>query len=176
MFFGHSNSYLVVFHCGFSSHSCWLCHIACWILVPRPGNKAESTDTQTYRCKSGTIRKAEHQRVDTFKLRCWRRLMRVPWTARRSNQSIPKEINLEYSLKDWGWSSNILATCCKELTIGKNPDAGKDWRQKEKGMTEDELVGWHHWVNGHELSKVPGDGEGHAGVHGVTNSWTWLSN
>ena len=52
-----------------------------------------------YRGKSGTIKKAEHQRIDTFKLRCWRRLLRVPWTARRSNQSILKEINPEYSLE-----------------------------------------------------------------------------
>ena len=51
------------------------------------------------RCESWTIKKAEHQRIDAFKLRCWRRLLRVPWTAKRSNQSILKEINPEYSLK-----------------------------------------------------------------------------
>ena len=65
---------------------------------------------------------------------CWRRHLRVPWTARRSNQSILKEINPEYSWKDWCWSlsSSTLATLCKEPTHWKNPDAGKDWGQKEK--------------------------------------------
>ena len=73
----------------------------------------------TYRYKSWTIKKAEHQRIDAFKLWCWRRLLRVPSTARRSNQSILKEINPEYSLEDWywSWSSNTLATWCKELTL-----------------------------------------------------------
>ena len=52
-----------------------------------------------YRCESWTIKKAEHQRIETFELWCWRRLLRVPWTARRSNQSILKKINLEYSLE-----------------------------------------------------------------------------
>ena len=52
-----------------------------------------------YRCESWTIKKAEHQRIDAFELWCWRRLLRVPWTARRSNQSILKEINVEYSLE-----------------------------------------------------------------------------
>ena len=61
--------------------------------------------------------------------RCWRRHLRVLWTARRSNQSILKEINPEYSWKDWcwSWSSSTLATLCKEPTHWKNPDAGKDW-------------------------------------------------
>ena len=54
----------------------------------------------TYRCKSWTEKKAEHGRTDAFELWCWKRLLRVPWTARRPNQSIPKEINLEYSLKE----------------------------------------------------------------------------
>ena len=66
--------------------------------------------------------------------------------------------------KDWWWSwgSNILATWCEELTHWKRPDldAGKDWRQEEKGTTEDEMVGWHHWLNGHELEKTPGVGDG----------------
>ena len=67
-------------------------------------------------------------------------------------------------LKDWCWagSSNTLATWCKELIhyIRKDPDAGKDWGWKEKGMTEDEMVGWHHRLNGHEFKQAPGDGEG----------------
>jgi len=71
-----------------------------------------------YECESWTIKKAKHGRIDAFKFWCWRRLLRVPWTARRSNQSVLKEINAEYSLKDWccSWSSNTLATWCEELT------------------------------------------------------------
>ena len=71
------------------------------------------------------------------------RLLRVPWIARRSNQSILKEISPEY-WKDWCWSwnSNPLATWCEELTHWKDPDAGKDRRQEEKGTTEDEMVGY----------------------------------
>ena len=63
-----------------------------------------------------TIKKAEHQRTDAFELWCWRRLLRVPWTAQRSNQSVLKEINLNIHWKDWCWGSNTLATWCEELT------------------------------------------------------------
>ena len=106
-----------------------------------------------YGCESWTIKKAECRSIDAFELWCWRRLLRIPWTARRSNQSILKEISPEYSWKDWCWSwnSNTLATWCEELTHLKKPDAGKDWRWEEKGMTEDEMVGWHHRLNGHEF-------------------------
>ena len=73
-----------------------------------------------YGCESWTINKAEHQRIDAFKLWCWRRLLRVLWTARRSNQSILKEISPGCSLDwCWSWNSNTLATCCKELTHWK---------------------------------------------------------
>ena len=103
-----------------------------------------------YGCESWTIKKAEGQRIDAFKLWCWWRLFRVPWTASRSNQSILKETITEYSWKDWCWSwnSNTLATWCEELTHLKRPDAGKDWGQEEKQMTEDEMVEWHHQLNG----------------------------
>ena len=92
---------------------------------------------------SWTIKKAECRRIDAFELWCWRRLLRVPWSARRSNQSILKEISLGVHWKDWCWSwnSNAFATSCEELTYGKDPDAGKDWGQEEKGTTEDEMVG-----------------------------------
>ena len=74
-----------------------------------------------YGCESWTINQAESQRTDAFELWCWRRLLRVPWTARRSNQSILKEISLSVNWKDWCWSwnSNALATWCKELTYFK---------------------------------------------------------
>ena len=106
-----------------------------------------------YECESWTIKKAEHWRTDAFQLWCWRRFLRVPWTAKRSNQSILKEISPGYSLEDWWWSwnSNTLVTWCEELTHLKRSDAGKDWGQEEKGMTEDEMVGWHHQQVGHEF-------------------------
>ena len=90
-----------------------------------------------YRCESWTIKKAECWRIDAFELWCWRRLLRVPWTARTSNQSILKEISPEYPLEGWceSWSSNTLAPNEKNWLIGINPDAGKDWRQE--GTTED---------------------------------------
>ena len=87
-------------------------------------------------CESRTIRKADHIRIYAFELWCWRRILRVPWTARRSNQSI-----------------------LKEISPGKDPDAVKDWRQEEMGMTEGKIVGWHHWFDGHEFEQAPGDGE-----------------
>ena len=80
-----------------------------------------------YVCESWTIKKAEHGRIDAFELWCWRRLLRVPWTARRSTQSILKEISPACS------------------------DAGRDWGQEEKGMTEDEMARWHHRLDGHEF-------------------------
>ena len=112
-----------------------------------------------YGCESWTIKKAERWRIDCFERWCWRRLLSVPWTSRRWNQSVLKEINSECWLKDWCWSSITLATWCEEL-IGKDADAGKDWKQKKKGATEDEMVGWHHRLNGHELGQPPGDSEG----------------
>ena len=72
--------------------------------------------------------------------------MRVPWTARRSNQSILKEINHGISLEGMMLKLKLrsLATSCEELTSGKDSDAGRDWGQEEKGTTEDEMAGWHH--------------------------------
>ena len=155
-----------------------------------------------YGCESWTIKKAEHQRIDASELWCWRRLLRVPWTVRRSNQSILKEISPGYSLEglmlklkllyfghlmrrvdslektltgiflNWcnspcntsvlgeqklngGWS--IVQDLClineaaKSWLIGKDPNAGRDWEQKEKGTTEDEMAGWHHRLDGHEF-------------------------
>ena len=187
----------------------------------------------TYGCESWTTKKAECQRIDAFELWCCRRLLRVPWTARRCNQSVLKKISPEYSLEGlmlklklqyfdnkvkasqsydfsssrvWMWELNYKESwvtknwCfwtvvlektleslldCKEIQpdhsegdqpwdffvrtnvevetpilwppdaknsfIWKDPDAGKDWRQEEKGTTEDEMVGWHHWRDGHEF-------------------------
>ena len=90
------------------------------------------------------VEKAENQRTDALELWCWRRLLRVPWTARRSNQSILKEINPEYSLE-----GRVLKLQCighlmrRANSLEKTLMLGKI-RQEEKGMTEDEIVGWHH--------------------------------
>ena len=115
----------------------------------------------TYGCKNWTIKKAESQRIDALELWCWKILLRFPWTARRLNQSILKEISPEYSLEELMLKLQILwPSDAKSRLIGKDPDAGKEWRQEEKGMTEDEMVGWHHWLNKHEFEQAPGDSEG----------------
>ena len=96
-----------------------------------------------YACESWTIKKVEHRKTDAFDLWCWRRFSRVSLTARRSNQSILKEINPEYSLEglSWSWSSNTYGTWCKGLTHLKRPWCWEKWGQ-EKGMTEDVMDGW----------------------------------
>ena len=100
-----------------------------------------------YRCENQTIKKAEHQRIDVFKLWCCRRLLKVPWTARRSNQSILQEINPEYSLEGlmlklklqyFGHLMQTADSLEKTLMLGKTEG------RKKKGVTEDEMVGWHH--------------------------------
>ena len=106
---------------------------------------------------------------------------RVPWTSRRSNQSVLRKSTLNTRWKDWcwSWSSNTLAPDTKRQLIGKDPDAGKDWGQEEKGVTEDETVGWHHWLNGREFMQTQGDSEGQGTLVGcsswVSKSQIWLS-
>ena len=80
-------------------------------------------------------------------------------TARRSNQSILKDINPEYSFEELmlKLKSQYFGHWCEERLFGKDPDERKDWRQEEKGVTEDEMVGWHHWLNGHEFEQTPED-------------------
>jgi len=116
----------------------------------------------TYECESWTVRKAERRRIDAFEL-CVGGLLRVPWAARRSNQLILKEISPEYSLEGLMLKLKLQYfghLIVKSWLIGKDPDAGKDWRQEEKGMTEDEMVGWHHWLDEHEFDQAPGVGDG----------------
>ena len=97
-----------------------------------------------YWCESWTIKKAEYRRIDAFKLGCWRRLLRVPWTARRSNQSILKRPVLGVHWKDWcwGWNSNILATSCEGLTHWKRPWY---WEGLGEGREGDNR-GWDGWM------------------------------
>ena len=101
--------------------------------------------------------------MNVFELWCWWRLFRVPWTAKRSNQSMLKEINPEYSLEIVILKLKLqyfVHLMQKIRLIGKDPDAGKDWGQEEKGLTEEEMVEWHHWFNGHEFEETPGGCEG----------------
>ena len=109
-----------------------------------------------YGCESWTVKKAEHQKIDAFELWCWRRLLRVPWTARRSNQSILKVISLGCSLDGLMLKLKLWPSHAKSWLIEKDPDAGRDWGQEEKGMTEDEMAGLYHGLDGPEF----GDGQG----------------
>ena len=131
-----------------------------------------------YGCESWTIKKAERWRINAFELYSWRRLLRVPWTARRSSQSILKEISPEYSLEGLMAEAEtpiLWPPDGKNWLIGKDPDAGKDWRQ-EKGTTEDEMVGWHHGLDGHEFEQALGVGDGQGSL-ACCGPWsqTWLS-
>ena len=114
-----------------------------------------------YGCESWTIRKTECWRIDAFELWCWKRLLRVPWTARRSNQSILKEISPEYSLERLMLNLKLQYfghMWCRTDSLEKTLMlAGKDWRQNEKGITEDEMVRWHHELTGHESEQAPGE-------------------
>ena len=126
-----------------------------------------------YGCESWTIRKAEHQRIDAFELWCWRRLSRVPWTARRSNQSILKEISPGCSLE--GLMLKLKLQYVSHLmwradSFEKTLMLEKDWRQEEKGMTEDEMARWHHQLDGHKIGWTLGVGDGQGGL-AYCDSW-----
>ena len=122
--------------------------------------------------RSWTVKKAEHRRIDAFELWCWKRLLRVPWTARRSNQAILKEISWVFiGRTDVEAETPILwPPHVKSWLIGKDSDAGRDWRQEEKGTTEDEMSGWHYWLDGHEFEWSPGVGDGQGSL-ACCDSW-----
>ena len=113
--------------------------------------KAVAFPVVMYGCESCIIKEAEHQRIDAFELWCWRRLLRVPWTARSSNQFILKGISPEYSVEAEAETPILWPPDGKCWITGKDPDAGKDRGQEEKGTTEDEMVGWNRRLNGHEF-------------------------
>jgi len=106
-----------------------------------------------YGCESWAVKKAERWRIDAFELWCWRRLFRVHWTARRSNQSILKEVSPGCSLERLMLKLKLqyFGYLMWRIDSGKDPDSGRDWGQEEKGMTEDEVAGWHHQLNGYEF-------------------------
>ena len=139
-----------------------------------------------YGCESWTIKKAECQRIDAFELWCWRKLLRVPWTARRSNQSILKEVSPEYSLEGLMLKLKLHPILwppdTKNWLITKDADVGLDWRQEEKGTAEDEMVGWYHQLDGHEFEQAPGVGDGQGSLaccspwgHKKLNTTAWLN-
>ena len=115
-----------------------------------------------YQGENWTIKKAERWRIDSFKLWCWRRLLSVPWTARWSNQSILKEISPEYSLEGLmlKLKLNTLTTLCEKLTYWKRSWCWERLKQEEKGMAEDDMVGWHHCCEVHEFEQASGVGDG----------------
>ena len=136
-----------------------------------------------YGYESWTIKKTEHWRIDAFELWYWRRLLRVLWISRGSNQSILKQISPEYSLEGLVLKLKLqyLGHLMRRTDSLEHSDAGQDWRQEEKRMTEDEMAGWHHELNGHEFEQALGVGSWtgtpwHAAVHGVTKNWTQLNN
>ena len=112
------------------------------------------------------------KRIDAFELWCWRRLLRVPWTARRSNQSILKEINPGIFLEGMMLKLKLqyFGHLMRRVDSGKNFDAGRDWGQKKKGSAEDEMAGWHHWLDEHEAEWTPGVGDGQGGLT-CCDSW-----
>ena len=111
-----------------------------------------------YGCESWTIKKAELRRIYAFELWCWRRLLRVRSTSKRSNQSIIGRTDFEAA------TPTVWPPDMKSWLIWKDPDGGKDWGQEEKGTTEDGMVGWHHQVNGHGFGWTPGVGDGWGGL------------
>ena len=116
-----------------------------------------------YGCESWTIKKAEWQRIAAFELWCWRRPLRVPWTTRRSNQSILKEISPQYSLKGLMLKPEtpiLWPPDAKNWLIVKRPWCWERLQAGGEGMTEDEMVGWHHRLNGHESEQALGVGDG----------------
>ena len=126
-----------------------------------------------YGCESWSVKRAECRRTDAFELWCWRRLLRAPWTARRSNQSILKEISpgcslegmiLKLKLQYFGYLMRRVHSLEKPLMLG---GIG---RQEEKGTTEDEMAGWHHRLDGPEFERTLGVGDGQGGLV-CCNSW-----
>ena len=132
--------------------------------------KAIVSPVVMYGWESWTLKKANQWRIDAFELWCWRRLLKVPWTAGRSNQSI---------LKSWVFTGRtdveaempiLWPPDAESWLIWKDSDARNDWGQEEKGTTENEMLGWHHWLNGHGFGWTPGVGDIQGGL-ACCGSW-----
>ena len=132
-----------------------------------------------YSCESWTINKAERPRIDAFELWYWRRLenpldcQEIQPVHLKGNLSEYSSVKLMLKLK-LQWPPDE-----KNWLVGKDPHAGKDWRQEKKWMTDGEMVGWHHWLDEHEFEQAPGVGD-RPGKPGVLQSMglqsqTWLS-
>ena len=134
-----------------------------------------------YGCESWTIKKAECRRIDAFELWCW--TLESPLDCNEIKPVHPKGdqswilIGRADAEAPIIWPPDVM-----NWLIGKDPDAGKDWGQEEKGTTEDEMVGWHHWLNGHEFEQALGDGEGQGGLvccsprgHKESDTTEWLN-
>ena len=120
-----------------------------------------------YGCESWTAKKAECWRIDTFELWCWSRLLKSPFDC--------KEIQPVHRKGDLSWvfigrtdteaeTPILWPPDAKSWLIRKDPNAGRDWGQDEKGTAEDEMAGWHHQLDGHESEWTPGDGDGQGGL------------
>ena len=129
-----------------------------------------------YGCESWTIKKTERWRTDIFKLWCWKR--ESPLDSKEIKPVNPKSLNTHWKDRCWNWSSNALVTCCEELTHWKRLQCWKDWRQKETGAAEDEMVSITNSMNMSlsKLQETVKDREAwHAVVQGTAKSRTWLS-
>ena len=120
-----------------------------------------------YGCESWTIKKSGCRKIEVFELWCWRRLLRVPWAANKIKPVHPK------GNQSWIFIGRTHAEAeapilwppdAKNWLTGKDPDAEQDWKQEEKGTTEDKMVGWCHRLNGHEFEQAPGVSDGHGGL------------
>ena len=133
--------------------------------------KAMGFPAVMYGCDSWIVKKPECRRIDAFELWCWKRLLRVPWTARRSNQSILKEISPGCPLEGLMLKLKLqyFGHLMRRVDSLEKTDAGRDWGQEEKGMT-DEMAGRHHRLDGHEFEWTLGVGDGQGGV-ACCDSW-----
>ena len=127
-----------------------------------------------YGCESWTVKKAECWRIDAFELWCWmEKTLESPLDCKEIHQSILKEISLGCSLEGKNAKAEtpvLWPPHVESWLIGKDSDTGRDWGQEEKGTTEDEMAGWHHWPDGREFEWTPGVGDGQGGLE-CCNSW-----